>query len=66
MLAFGHLEDAIRLGNAGETLEDIVKGLLRPMLRQWLDDNLPGMVERLVQREIEKIASGARRRDDDF
>lgn len=37
------------------TLEDITRELLRPILKDWLDRNLPGMVERLVQKEIEKI-----------
>ena len=37
------------------TLEDITRELLRPMLKDWLDRNLPGLVERLVQKEIEKI-----------
>ena len=63
--AFLQLEQSIRMGHAGETMEDVVKGLLRPMLRTWLDENLPGMVERLVRAEIEKMAGGARRRSDD-
>lgn len=37
------------------TLEDITRELLRPMLKDWLDRNLPTLVERLVQKEIEKI-----------
>ena len=63
--AFLALEQSIRMGQAGETLEVVVKGLLRPMLRSWLDENLPDMVERLVRAEIEKMAGGARRRGDD-
>jgi len=47
------------LGNANKTLEDLVKELLRPMLKQWLDANLPPLVERLVQREISKLAGQA-------
>ena len=39
-----------------QTLEDLMKDLLRPMLKEWLDDNLPALVERLVQAEIERIA----------
>lgn len=39
----------------GPTLEDIVRSLLKPMLREWIDANLPSLVERLVQSEIEKI-----------
>ena len=37
------------------TLEDITRELLRPMLKDWLDRNLPGLVDKLVQKEIEKI-----------
>ncbi len=35
-----------------------VEAVLRPMLREWLDANLPGMVERIVREEIERIARG--------
>jgi cell pole-organizing protein PopZ len=38
------------------TLEDLVREMLQPMLRLWLDDNLPTLVERLVLVEIERIA----------
>jgi hypothetical protein len=41
------------------TLEDIVSDLLRPMLRDWLDANLPALVERLVQAERARVTSGA-------
>lgn len=40
----------------GHTIEDVVRALLRPMLREWLDENLPPMIEKLVQRELEKLA----------
>jgi hypothetical protein len=43
----------------GVTLEDIVRELLHPMLREWMDDNLPTMVERIVQKELEKLARRA-------
>jgi len=43
----------------GVTLEDIVREMLHPMLREWMDDNLPPMVERIVQKEIEKMARRA-------
>lgn len=43
----------------GTTLEDIVRELLHPMLREWMDDNLPPMVERIVQKELEKLARRA-------
>lgn len=39
----------------GRALEDMVAEMLRPMLKQWLDANLPGIVERLVQQEIQKM-----------
>jgi len=43
-----------------KTLEDIAKEMLRPMLKTWLDDNLPPLVERLVQAEIERVSRGRR------
>ena len=39
----------------GRNLEDIVKEMLRPMLKEWLDKNLPPMVERYVEREIVRL-----------
>jgi hypothetical protein len=46
---------------SGETsLEGLVRQMLRPMLAQWLDDNLPGMVEELVKAEIARIAGKKR------
>ena len=39
----------------GRTLQDLVREMLRPMLKSWLDDNLPGLVERLVMAEIERM-----------
>ncbi|MEZ5669727.1 MAG: DUF2497 domain-containing protein [Alphaproteobacteria bacterium] len=45
----------------GLTVEELVRQLLRPMLRDWLDQNLPPMVERLVRREIERLAQQVRR-----
>ena len=41
--------------DSGTTVEQLVIELMRPMLREWLDDNLPNMVERLVQREIRHL-----------
>ena len=40
------------------TLEDLVREMLRPMLKAWLDDNLPNMVERMVRAEIERVSRG--------
>jgi cell pole-organizing protein PopZ len=39
----------------GKTLEDLVKEMLRPMLKEWLDRNLPPVVERFVEREIVRL-----------
>ena len=41
------------------TLEDIVRETLRPMLKSWLDENLPRVVERMVQAEVERITRGS-------
>ena len=46
------------LGQNARTLEDLVKEMLRPMLKSWLDDNLPGLVERIVRAEIERVSRG--------
>jgi uncharacterized protein len=40
---------------AGRNLENIVKDMLRPMLKEWLDKNLPPLVERYVEREIVRL-----------
>ena len=40
------------------TLEDLVREMLRPLLKGWLDDNLPGIVERIVRQEIERVSRG--------
>lgn len=45
----------VPMAHPGRTLEDIVKELLRPMLKQWLDRNLSVIVERIVSREISKL-----------
>lgn len=57
--AFGALAHTILAQNA-RTLEDVVTEMLQPMLKQWLDDNLPGIVERKVQEEIERVSRGRR------
>lgn len=41
------------------TLEDLVREMLNPMLSDWLNSNLPPMVERIVQKELEKLARQA-------
>ncbi|MBR1250027.1 DUF2497 domain-containing protein [Bradyrhizobium sp. AUGA SZCCT0169] len=55
--AFNSLANTV-LSNNARTLEDLVKEMLRPMLKSWLDDNLPGLVEKLVKAEIERVSRG--------
>jgi cell pole-organizing protein PopZ len=57
--AFGSLATTILSENA-RTLEDLVQEMMRPMLKDWLDENLPGMVERMVRAEIERVSRGGR------
>jgi len=64
--ALGELSKAVeerasrlRLGEGDVTVSDIVKELLRPMLREWIDQNLPAIVERVVRREIQKLVDRA-------
>jgi cell pole-organizing protein PopZ len=47
--------------NDSGLLHDYAREMLRPMLKAWLDDNLPVLVERLVRAEIERVARGGRR-----
>ena len=46
--------------NDSDLLHRYAQEMLRPMLKQWLDDNLPVLVERLVRAEIERVARGRR------
>jgi cell pole-organizing protein PopZ len=55
--AFNTLAQTVLVQNA-RTLEDLVREMLRPLLKSWLDDNLPGLVERLVRAEIERVSRG--------
>jgi len=55
--AFNQLAQSVFTQN-GRTIEDLVRDMLRPMLKTWLDDNLPGLVERLVRAEIERVSRG--------
>ena len=55
--AFNSLANTV-LSNNARTLEDLVKEMLRPMLKSWLADNLPGLVERIVKAEIERVSRG--------
>jgi cell pole-organizing protein PopZ len=55
--AFNTLAHTVLSQNA-RTLEDLVTEMMRPMLKAWLDDNLPGLVERVVRAEIERVSRG--------
>jgi cell pole-organizing protein PopZ len=57
--AFGALAHTMLEQNS-RTLEDVVTEMLQPMLRSWLDDNLPSLVERMVKEEIERVSRGRR------
>jgi cell pole-organizing protein PopZ len=50
---------AVDPGIGPKTIEDLVKEVMRPMIREWLDANLPSLVERLVGREIERLTREA-------
>jgi len=52
-------ERSTQVYSGGPTLEDIVRAELRPLLKQWLDENLPPMVERLVRSELERVVGRA-------
>ncbi len=64
--AFARLSETIVLerqravAGATVTLEDIVKELLQPILRGWVDHHMPAIADRLVREELEKIARAAR------
>jgi uncharacterized protein len=57
--AFGALAHTLLAQNS-RTLEDVVAEMLQPMLKSWLDDNLPSLVERMVKEEIERVSRGRR------
>lgn len=58
--AFTDLAMAVDQGPR-RSFDEIAEDMLRPMLQEWLDDNLPTLVERLVREEIERVARGPRR-----
>ncbi|MEP3047346.1 MAG: DUF2497 domain-containing protein [Roseibium sp.] len=55
--AFDNLANMF-VGSQAQTVEELVKEMLRPMLKAWLDQNLPGMVEQMVQKEIQRVTRG--------
>ncbi len=54
--AFGHLARSIAMPSASRTLEDVVRELLNPLLKAWLDEHLPTIVQAKVEEEVERIA----------
>jgi cell pole-organizing protein PopZ len=54
--AFGRIS-ALKVSAETKTLDGLVADLLRPMLKEWLDANLPAIAERLVKQEIERISA---------
>ena len=57
MGSFHTLAENIRISDEeGRTLEGVVRALLRPMLKDWLDANLPSIVDEKVQAEIDRVA----------
>ena len=57
--SFEALPAALAMPSA-EAMLDMTRDALRPMIKSWLDENLPALVERLVRAEIERVARGAR------
>lgn len=57
--AFQDLSQSVRVSRddgPGKTLEDIVTEMLRPMIKEWLDANLPAIVEEKVEEEVQRVA----------
>jgi cell pole-organizing protein PopZ len=52
----------IPLGEGQMTIEDMVREMLRPLLKEWLDSNLPHLVERVVQDEVQRLVRDLRGR----
>lgn len=52
-------ERQVSLYRGGPTLEDMVRDEMRPILKDWLDTNLPALVERVVRVEIERVSQRA-------
>jgi uncharacterized protein len=52
----------IPVGEGQRTIEDMVREMLRPLLKEWLDSNLPHIVERVVQEEVSRLVRDVQRR----
>ena len=55
--------EELPIGNGAVTLEQLARELIRPMLKEWLDQHLPMMAERLVREEIERLVMHSQSRD---
>ena len=58
--SFARLAEVGRVEGTDRSLDDLVRETLRPMLQAWLDENLPGLVERLVRAEITRVVGAIR------
>ncbi len=58
--AMARLGAVATTGIGGMTIESMIRDLLRPMLKDWLDENLPALVERMVEKEIARISRGVK------
>lgn len=54
----------LQVGGSDVTLEGMVREMMRPLLKEWLDQNLPYLIERLVKKEIDRMINRAERLDD--
>jgi hypothetical protein len=57
--AVGQAQGGTPIGAGNRTIEDLVKEVMRPMIKQWLDAHLPALTERIVRREVERLARRA-------
>lgn len=56
---FARLSNLSTIGS-GVTIEAMIREMMRPMLKDWLDENLPAIVERMVESEIARVSRGGR------
>ena len=55
--AFENLSQSVRVADTdSRTLEDIVVAMLQPMIKEWLDANLPAIVEEKVEQEVQRVS----------
>ena len=58
--AMARLGSLANTGIGSMTVEAMIRDMLRPMLKDWLDENLPALVERMVEKEIARISRGVK------